>query len=99
MFRRMRVLAGALVALAAALVLAAPASAAVSTGGTVVHRNVRTHSFVVAGAGGRLTKVRSRHAVRVGRAVRVTGRRMRDGSLAASRVRVGARHRSARLRG
>jgi len=95
----MRVLAGALVGLAAALVLAAPAPAAVSAHGTVVHRNARTHSFVVATATGRLTKVRSRHAVRVGRMVRVTGRRMRDGSLAASRVRVGARHRSARLRG
>jgi Domain of unknown function (DUF5666) len=99
MHRRMRVLGGALVTLAAALVLAAPAPAAVSLGGTVVHRNARTRSFVVAGAKGRLTKVRSRHAVRVGRTVRIAGRRMRDGSVAASRVRVGARHRSARLRG
>jgi len=99
MFRRIRVLAGALVALAAALVLAAPAPAAVSTAGTVVHRNARTHSFVVASASGRLTKVRSRHAVRVGRTVHVTGHRLRDGSVASSRVRVGAHHRSARLRG
>jgi hypothetical protein len=99
MFRRMRVLVGALVALAAALALAAPAPAAVSAHGTVVHRNARTHSFVVASTSGRLTKVRSRHAAAVGRTVRVSGRRMRDGSLAASRVRVGARHRSARLRG
>jgi len=93
MHRRMRVLGGALVTLAAALVVAAPAPAAVSLGGTVVHRNARTHSFVVAGANGRLTKIRSRHAVRAGRAVRIAGRRMRDGSVAASRVRVVVRGR------
>ncbi|MEA2385072.1 MAG: hypothetical protein QOH72_5043 [Solirubrobacteraceae bacterium] len=99
MFRRIRVSAGALVVLAAALVLAAPAPAAVSVRGTVVHRNARTHSFVVASATGRLTKVRSHHAARVGRAVRVAGRTMRDGSIAATRVLAGARHRTARLRG
>jgi hypothetical protein len=37
--------------------------------------------------------------VRVGRTVGVSGHRNRDGSLAASRIRVGARHRRARLRG
>ena len=99
MIRRIRVPAGALLVLAASLVLAAPAPAAVSVRGTVVHRNARTHSFVVASATGHLTKVRSRHAVRVGRAVRVAGRTLRDGSVAASRIRAGARHRSARLRG
>jgi hypothetical protein len=99
MTRRIRVPAGALLVLIAALVLAAPAPAAVSVRGTVVHRNARTHSFVVASAKGHLTKVRSRHAVRVGRTVRVAGRTLRDGSVAASRVRAGARHRSARLRG
>jgi hypothetical protein len=99
MIRRIRVPAGGLLVLVAALVLAAPAPAAVSVSGTVVHRNARTHSFVVAAANGRLTKIRSRHAVRVGRAVRVAGRTLRDGSIAASRVRAGARHRAARLRG
>jgi hypothetical protein len=99
MTRRFRVPAGGLLVLLAALVLAAPAPAAVSVRGTVVHRNARTHSFVVAAANGRLTKVRSRHAVRVGLSVRVAGRTLRDGSIAASRVRAGARHRAARLRG
>ena len=99
MIRRIRVSGGALVVLAAALVLAAPAPAAVSVHGTVVHRNARTHSFVVASVTGRLTKVRSRHAARVGRAVRVAGRTMRDGSIAATHVVAGARHRTARLRG
>ena len=100
MSRRLRVPASALVALGAVLVLAAPAPAAVSSvHGTVVHRNAKTRSFVVAAANGRLTKVRSRHAVRVGRTVRVSGHRMRDGSLAASHVRTGARHLRARLRG
>src|SRR5690349_15195034 len=99
MFRRLRVPAGALVALGAALVIAAPAPAAVSVRGTVVHRNAKTRSFVVASSTGHLTKVRSSHAMRLGRAVRVTGHRLRDGSLAASHVRAGARHRSARLRG
>ena len=99
MIRRMRVPAGALLALAAALAMAAPASAAVSVRGTVVHRNARTHSFVVAAANGHLTKVRSRHMVRPGRTVRVAGHRMRDGSIAATRIRAGAAHRRARLRG
>ncbi|MEA2248348.1 MAG: hypothetical protein QOH46_2877, partial [Solirubrobacteraceae bacterium] len=74
MTRRIRVPAGALLVLAGALVLAAPAPAAVSVRGTVVHRNARTHSFVVAAANGHLTKVRSRHSARVGRTVRVAGR-------------------------
>jgi hypothetical protein len=99
MIRPIRAPAAALIVLAASLLLAAPAPAAVSLRGTVVHRNARTHSFVVAAAGGHLTKVRSRHAVRVGRTVRVSGRRLRDGSLAASRVRLGTRHGAARLRG
>lgn len=98
MTRRIRVPVGVLVACAAALVLAAPAPAAVVRG-TVVHRNARTHSFVVAARTGHLTKVRSRHTVRVGRVVRVSGRTMRDGSIAASHIRTGARHRAARLRG
>ena len=99
MTRRRLAPVGALLTLAALLVVAAPAPAAVSTRGTVVHRNARTHSFVVASATGHLTKVRSRHAVRLGSTVRATGRRMRDGSLDASTVRTGARHRTARLRG
>jgi hypothetical protein len=99
MSRRLRVPAGALVAIGAALVIAAPASAAVSVRGTVVHRNAKTHSFVVASSTGHLTKVRSRHAVRLGRTVRVAGHRLRDGSLAASSIRTGARHRAAKLRG
>jgi hypothetical protein len=99
MTRRRLAPAGALLTLAALLVMAAPAPAAVSVRGTVVHRNARTHSFVIASATGHLTKVRSRHAARLGRTVRATGRRMRDASLDASTVRTGARHRAARLRG
>ena len=99
MTRRMRVPAGALLVLAAALATAVPASAAVSVRGTVVHRNARTHSFVVAAAQGHLTKVRSRHTVRLGRTVRVAGHRLRDGSIAATRIHAGAAHRRARLRG
>jgi hypothetical protein len=99
MTRRHRAPAGALLTLAAVLVIAAPAPAAVSVRGTVVHRNARTQSFVVASATGHLTKVRSRYAARLGRAVRVSGRRMRDGSLDATSVRTGVRDRVARLRG
>ena len=96
---RHRAPAGALLMLAALLAIAAPAPAAVSVRGTVVHRNARTQSFVVASATGHLTKVRARRAVRLGRTVRVTGRRLRDGSLDAGSIRAGARDRVARLRG
>jgi Cu/Ag efflux protein CusF len=99
MIRRFRAPVVGLLVVAAAFAAAAPSQAAVSARGTVVHRNARTHSFVVAASSGRLTKIRSRHLARLGRTVRVTGRRMRDGSIAASRIRSGATHRRARLRG
>jgi hypothetical protein len=98
MTRRIRVPVSVAGTLLAALAFAAPSPAAVVRG-TVVHRNVRTHSFVVASRTGHLTKVRTRHAARVGRVVRVSGHAMRDGSIAARHIRSGARQRTARLRG
>ena len=89
---------GALAALLLAGVAAAPASAA-TLKGTIVHRNSHAHSFVVALAHGRLVAVHARSSPRPGRVVRVSARRLRNGTYAARSVRVVGRHRHVRMRG
>jgi hypothetical protein len=95
--RLTRLAAGPLVLLVAAVV-AAPASAA-TLKGTVVHRNTHAHSFVIAMSKGRLAAVHSSRSPRTGRVVRVTARRLRNGTYAASRVRTVGRRRHVRMRG
>jgi hypothetical protein len=79
-------------------VVAAPASAA-TLRGVVVHRNHHAGSFVVALPGGRLAAVHARHSPKVGRNVRVSATRLRNGTFAANKVRVGGRARHAVIRG
>jgi hypothetical protein len=88
----------AALALASLLGLSAQASAA-TVKGTVVHANKSAHTMVVAGRGGRLTSVSSRHLARAGSKVRVSGRKLKNGSLKAHRLRVRGHARRARLRG
>jgi hypothetical protein len=88
----------AALALAAVLGLSAQASAA-TVKGTVVHANKSAHTFVVAGRSGRLTKVASRRSARAGSMVRVSGRKLKNGSLRAHRLHVRGHRRHARLRG
>jgi uncharacterized membrane protein YgcG len=88
----------AALALAAVLGLSAQASAA-TVKGTVVHANKSAHTMVVAGRGGRLTSVSSRHLARAGSKVRVSGRKLKNGTLKARRVRMHGRARHARLHG
>jgi hypothetical protein len=88
----------AALALAAVLGLSGQASAS-TVKGTVVHANKSAHTFVVASRSGRLTKVSSRRSARAGSTVRVTGRKLKNGSLKAKRLRVSGHKRHARLRG
>jgi hypothetical protein len=67
--------------------------------GVVVHRNARAHSFTLAGARGQLLAVHARRSPRVGRSVVVRARRLRNGTYAATAVRVGKLRRHARIRG
>jgi hypothetical protein len=83
---------------AALLAVAAPASAS-TIKGTVVHRSAHARSFVVASAKGHLTAVHARRSPAIGRIVRVTARRLRNGTFAAVRVRAHGRRTHARLRG
>jgi hypothetical protein len=86
------------VAIAAVLALAAPASAA-TLRGTVVHRNARAHSFVVAGRHGALSAIHARRSPRPGSIVSVAARRLRNGTFAAQRIRLLGRSNRARMRG
>jgi hypothetical protein len=88
----------AALALMAVLGLSSQASAA-TVKGTVVHANKSAHTFVVASRTGRLTKVSSRRSARAGSVVKVTGRKLKSGSLKAKRLRVGGHKRHARLHG
>ena len=96
MIRTTRILAAA-GGVAAALALAAPAGAAVR--GTVVHRNHRAHSFVVANHHGKLFAIHANRLRRPGRVVSVRVRRLANGTFAARHVRVLGRRHHARLRG
>jgi hypothetical protein len=88
----------ALIAAISTIGLAGEASARTFKG-TVVHKNARAHSFVVALPSGRLQAVHARRSPRIGKVVRVNGRRLRNGTWSARSIRtVGARRR-ARMRG
>ncbi|MDE3069425.1 MAG: hypothetical protein KGJ43_01725, partial [Acidobacteriota bacterium] len=67
--------------------------------GTVVHRNAKAQSFVVAGPGGRLTAIHASHSPAVGRYVVASVRRLRNGTFALRHVRAGATRRRVRARG
>ncbi|MHB8659773.1 MAG: hypothetical protein ACYC91_17860 [Solirubrobacteraceae bacterium] len=81
------------------LVLSAGVAQANVLKGTVVHRNARAHSFVVADSSGRLSAIHSSRAVRVGSLVVVSVRRVRNGTFAAQRIRIVGRHSRARAGG
>ncbi|MEA2217552.1 MAG: hypothetical protein QOJ35_178 [Solirubrobacteraceae bacterium] len=83
---------------AALLAVAGPASAS-TIKGTVVHRSAHARSFVVASAKGHLTAVHARRSPAIGRIVRVTARRLRNGTFAAVRVRAQGRRTRARIHG
>jgi hypothetical protein len=94
---RRRLVIGVLSA-AVALLAAGPASAATFRG-TVVHKNRSAHKYVVATSSGRLVVVHSKRAVRVGRVVRVSGTKLRNGGYSARSIRSVGSRRHARLRG
>jgi hypothetical protein len=98
MFRKLVGRGATIGALIGVFVVAAPASAG-TLRGVVVHRNHHAGSFVVALPGGRLAAVHARHSPRVGRNVRVSATRLRNGTFAAKQVRVGGRARHALIRG
>lgn len=89
-----------LAGLAAVVVLAMAATASAQTlRGTVVHRNARAHSFVIANAHGMMAAVHSRRALKPGRVVSVNARRLRNGTFALRSARVLGRSSHARIRG
>jgi hypothetical protein len=90
------------VALAAATVVAtasaAGAAQAAVVHGTVVHRNARAHSFVVADRTGHLYAIHAAHGPRLATDVTVSVRRLRNGTYAAHGTHVLAHHHGARVR-
>ena len=89
----------AVLAVAVPALGSASAASARTLRGTVVHTNARAHSFTIAGRGGHLSAVHSRRIPRLGRALRVRARRLRDGTYQARRLSGGHLRRHARLRG
>jgi hypothetical protein len=86
-----RLLAGLVPAAALAF---APTADAKLVRGTVVHRNLRAHSFVLAGATGTLTPIHATHSPALGRTVVASVRRLANGTYALRHLRsVGARRR------
>lgn len=65
--------------------------------GTVVHRNPRARSFVVAGPAGHLFAIHAAHSPRPASVVMVSVRRLRNGTYASRRLRVLAHDRGARV--
>jgi hypothetical protein len=86
--------------LAVGAVLASPSLAGAKTlKGIVVHASPRAHSIVVADARGRLHAVHVSHTVAPSTTVTFSVRRLRNGTLAATKVRTGRRVRRARFHG
>lgn len=92
--RRAMLLAGAV----AAVALAGPAQAA-TVNGVVVHHNNKAGSFTVAARSGALRAVHARRKPPLGRHVKVTARKLRNGTFAARTVKVGAKRSRVRVRG
>jgi hypothetical protein len=87
-------------ALAAGIVLAAAGAApAASLRGVVVHANKRAHSLVIANARGRLRAVHVARMIAPAFTVTLSVRRLRNGTLAANKVRTGHRAPKVRMRG
>src|SRR4051794_20197088 len=85
-------------ATAAALLVTGVAQAS-SLRGTVVHRNHRAHSFVVANATGRMTAVHATRSPRVGTRVTLKATKLANGTFRAGKVRRHGRAHRARIRG
>jgi hypothetical protein len=86
-------------AVSVAVLAAGGVASAATLKGTVVHKNKRARSFVVAEPSGRLRAVHANKSPALGRRVVVTARKLRNGTFAAQRVRVGKKSRRARIRG
>jgi uncharacterized membrane protein YgcG len=93
---RRAALAGAVTVVATASVAGAAQAAVVH--GTVVHRNARAHSFVVADHAGHLYAIHARRSPQPATVVTVSMRRLRNGTYTARRTHVLAHHRGARVR-
>jgi hypothetical protein len=98
MNRKSQTVLSLIAALFASLAIGGVAQAA-PVKGTVVHRIASAHAFVVADRQGRMVAIHAVRSPAVGRSVRVDVRRLRNGRLAATRITVGRRARSARIRG
>jgi hypothetical protein len=85
-------------ACAALLAFVGVASAA-TLKGVVVHKNSRAHSFVIADRQGHLSAIHVKRAPRTGRTVVVNAHRLRNGTWAASKIRVGHAAHRARIHG
>lgn len=98
---RTRTVAVALLAGAALLVPAAGAQARTKSTvrGTVVHRNARAGSFVVATGKGRLFAIHAASSPAVGSKVRVGLRRLANGTYSATSIAVGKHHAKTRVHG
>ena len=90
----------ALLAVAAFLLVAGSATAAPATvKGVVVAKHMRKHTVVLAGAKGLGVTVRvAPRRVRLGDRVNVVGKRLRDGTIRASRLHVVSHVKKARIR-
>jgi hypothetical protein len=86
------------VSLFAAVGLSAQASAS-TIKGTVVHKNKRAHSFVVAARRGQLSAVHANRSPHLGSTVRLSARKLRNGTFAAKGIRVTGRKHRVRVRG
>src|SRR4051812_43126411 len=88
-----------LAAAAVAALLVTGVAQASSLHGTVVHRNHRAHSFVVANANGRMAAVHATRSPRVGSRVSLKATRLANGTYRAGKVRRHGRAHRARIRG
>jgi hypothetical protein len=86
------------VCLAAVLGLSAQASAR-TIKGTVVHRNSKAGSFVVAGRRGQLSAIHTSHSPSAGAVVAVSARKLSNGTFAAKHVRKHGRRHHAHITG
>ncbi len=86
------------ITLIAALGLSGQSSAS-TIKGTVVHKNKRAHSFVVAARRGQLSAVHARRSPRLGSVVSVNARKLRNGTFAAKRIHLKGHKRRVRVRG
>lgn len=96
MFKRLTITSIAALALLAA---AAGTASAKTVRGTVVHRSVKAHSFVVADKSGHLTAIHAKTSPRVGRVVKIQARLLHNGTYALQKATVVGRTRHARLHG